>query len=51
MLSTRLEELHGEELILKHFSEQSRPSFVYELSAQAVKPIGRMTSEIATLVT
>ncbi|TNJ62608.1 hypothetical protein FE784_29785 [Paenibacillus hemerocallicola] len=50
MLSTRLDELHGEELILKHFSEQSRPSFVYELSAQAVKPIERMTSDIATLV-
>lgn len=50
MLSARLDELAGEELILKHFTEQPRPSFAYELSPRTAKPVNQMASDIISLL-
>ncbi|MBD2866772.1 winged helix-turn-helix transcriptional regulator [Paenibacillus oceani] len=50
MLSARLDELYGAELIRRHVTEQPRPSFIYELPPLTGKPIDRMTSELCSLV-
>jgi len=50
ILSTRLDELHNEELIVKQISDQPRPSFVYELSGHSEKPIGTMANDLASLI-
>lgn len=49
MLSARLDELHGEELILKQVAEQPRPSFLYGLSAQSARPIDRLAADLGSL--
>jgi len=50
MLSARLDELHGDELILKRFSDRPRPSFLYELSLPAIRPIGTLTADLESLL-
>jgi len=50
ILSTRLDELRGEELIVKHIVDQPRPSFVYELSLLSEKPIAVLTADLSSLV-
>lgn len=50
ILSTRLDELNAEDLIRKQISEQPRPSFMYGLSAQTVKPVDRMAVDLFSLV-
>lgn len=50
ILSTRLDELNAEDLIRKQISEQPRPSFLYGLSAQTVKPVDRMAVDLFSLV-
>lgn len=50
MLSTRLDELHVENLIFKHITDQPRPSFLYELSNRTEKPVDRLTTDLYSLV-
>ena len=50
ILSLRLNEFHDDGLIHKHILEEPRPSFKYQLARQAQQPIGRLSSDLASLV-